>query len=37
LSALTDGLHMHRIEYEDVANLEKAKIALKELHILYED
>lgn len=37
LSALTDGLHMHRIEYEDVANLQKAKAALKDLHILYED
>lgn len=36
LSALTNGLHMHCIEYDDIANLQKAKDALQELHILYE-
>lgn len=36
LSSLTNGVHMHCIEYEDSANLEKAKIALQQLHILYE-
>ena len=37
LSTLTNGLHMHQIEYEDVADLEQAKTALRQLNILYEN
>lgn len=37
LSTLTNGLHMHKIEYAEVADLEKAKTALRKLHILYEN
>ena len=37
LSTLTNGLHMHQIEYEDAADLEKAKTALRQLNILYEN